>query len=428
MSSVSTIVFMNLPCGPVPAGRLTMTRQPRASFATFAYGRRYLERAERVPVDPVQLPLPDAGGDDVVFRTEEGFSNFNGIRDAAPDGWGRYLMYKALDDREPSEAEILLASGDYRVGALAFGPTPDGPQRLTPWGERDAPGEHFTLEELAAAVAKVQSVDELDDNLRRLLSAGSSLGGTRPKATTEVLGQPWIAKFPANDDIYPICRVELATMRLAKQCGLNVPNLDFREVLDRDIYMIERFDRMLTADGLRRQAFASGLTILGAHESDVGRHSYGDLAAALRRYGAAPRADLVELFRRMVFNILVTNDDDHLRNHGFLWEAKGWRLSPLYDVVPKPQVGLERTLVLGIGPQGRAATLQNAMAGAAAFGLSPEEARQTVLGLVDTVSGHWKSQFRAAGLGDAEIRRFTTCFRQAELGRDLLTNANALGL
>lgn len=427
MPSVSTIVFMHLCGGPAPAGRLTMTSEPRASFATFAYGKRYLKRPDRIPVDPVQLPLPDPGGENVVFRTEEGFPNFNGIRDAAPDGWGRYLMYKALDDREPSEAEILLASGDYRVGTLAFGPTPAAPQRLTPWGEGDAPGERFTLEELASAVEQVQSVDELNDNLRRLMTAGSSLGGARPKAATEIAGQPWIAKFPANDDIYPICRIELATMRLAKRCGLNVPRLDFREVLSRDIYMIERFDRVLAADGVRRQPFASGLTILGAHESEVGRHSYADLAAALRRYGADPRADLVELFRRMVFNILVTNDDDHLRNHGFLWDTKGWRLSPLYDVVPKPQVGFERTLVLGVGPQGRAATLENAVAGAGAFGLSPEEATREVLALVETVRAEWANHFQAAGLGEAEIRRFATCFRQADMGRGLLTATTSQG-
>lgn len=420
MPSTSAIVFIHLSAGPVPAGRLTMTSEPRASFATFAYGRRYLERPDRAPIDPIQLPLPDPGGENIVFRTEEGFANFNGIRDAAPDGWGRYLMYKALSDREPSEAEILLASADYRVGALAFGPNPKAPLRLTPWGEGNAPGEHFTLEELAAAVEQVQSVDELDDNLRRLLTAGSSLGGARPKAATEVLGQPWIAKFPASNDIYPVCRIELATMRLAKRCGLDVPNLDFREVLGRDIYMIERFDRDLAADGVRPKPFASGLTILGAHESDVGRHSYADLAAALRRYGAQPRADLVELFRRMVFNILVTNDDDHLRNHGFLWDARGWRLSPLYDVVPKPQVGLERTLVLGVGPRGRAATLENAVAGGGAFGLSTEEATREALALAETVRREWISHFQGAGLGDAEIRRFATCFRQADLAHELL--------
>lgn len=123
-------------------------------------------------------------------------------------------------------------------------------------------------------------------------------------------------------------------MRLAKQCRLNVPGLEFREVLGRDIYLIERFDRTLTPHGVRRRPFASGLTMLGAHESDVGRNSYADLAAALRRYGADPRTDLVELYRRMVFNILVTNDDDHLRNHGFLWEVKGWRRATIHPALP----------------------------------------------------------------------------------------------
>jgi serine/threonine-protein kinase HipA len=409
----STFVFVHLQAGPVPAGRLTLTAEPRASFASFVYGRRYLERSDRVPVDPVQLPLPEPGGPDVIYRTEEGFANFNGVRDAAPDGWGRYLMYKAMDDREPSEAEILMASGDYRVGALAFGPTPERPERVTPWGEGDAPGERFTLEELAEAVARVQRVDELDENLRRLLTAGSSLGGARPKAATDVAGQPWIAKFPAQNDLYPVCRIELATMRLAARCGLDVPPLDFREVLGRDIYLIERFDRRWTPDGVRRVPFASGLTILGAHESDVGRHSYADLAAALRRYGAEPRRDLRELFRRMVFNILVTNDDDHLRNHGFLLEDRGWRLSPLYDVVPKPQVGLERTLVLGVGPRGRAATLGNALAGAAAFGLAPDEADGIVRDLQGRVDAGWEAAFEEAGVSAADRRRFATCFRLA---------------
>lgn len=416
MPSLATFVFMHLPGGPVPAGRLTMTEEPRASFATFAYGRRYLERPDRVPVDPTQLPLPNPGAADLLFRTEEGFANFNGVRDAAPDGWGRYLMYKALDDRVPSEAEILLASGDDRVGALAFGPTPQAPRRITPWGDGDAPGERFTLEELAEAVERVQSIEDMDDNLRRLLTAGSSLGGARPKAATDIEGRPWIAKFQANDDAFPVCRVELATMRLAARCGLDVPRLDFHRAMGRDIYLIERFDRGRGKDGDRlRRPFVSGLTMLGAHESEIARYSYADLADALRRYGADPRPDLIELYRRMVFNILVTNDDDHPRNHGFLWEARGWRLSPLYDVVPKPQVGLERTLVMGVGPQGRAATLANAVAGAAAFGLSPEDAAGEAAALADVVRTHWIAEFRAAGLGESDIRRFATCFRQAEL-------------
>lgn len=412
MVSVRTYVFVHLPEGPVPAGLLSMTDEPRNQFATFAYGRRYLERPDRISVDPVALPLHDAQSDRM-FRTEEGFAVFNGIRDAAPDGWGQYLMYKAMGDRLPNEIDLILASGDRRVGCLAFGPTPEGPARITPWGEGDAPGEHFTLEELADAAERAQHVDELDENLRRLLTAGSSLGGARPKAATELGDQPWIAKFQARNDSFPECRVEYATMNLARECGLDVPALDLKRVLERDIYLIQRFDRVPHDDWMERRHFVSGLTMLGAHESEVSRYSYADLAGAVRRYGTQVRHDLHELFRRMVFNILVTNDDDHLRNHGFLLDGKGWRLSPLYDVVPKPQVGLERRLVLGVGPEGRNATLENALAGTAVFDLAQEEAKKIVTEMQAIVNARWEPQFENAGLGSADRGRFATCFRLA---------------
>lgn len=410
MATVRTYVFVHLAGGPVPAGLLTMTDEPRNPSATFAYGRRYLARPDRVPVDPVALPLHDPATDRT-FRTEEGFAVFGGIRDAAPDGWGQYLMYKAMGDRLPSDTDLILASGDHRVGALAFGPTPERPERLTPWGDGDAPGEHFSLEELAEAVERAQHVDQLDENLRRLLTAGSSLGGARPKAATELDGQPWIAKFQARHDSFPECRVELATMRLAATCGLDVPALDFRQALGRDIYLIKRFDRTPHDSGFQRRPFISGLTLLGAHESEVSRYTYADLAAALRQHGVAVRRDLHELFRRRVFNILVTNDDDHLRNHGFLFDGRGWRLSPLYDVVPKPQVGLDRRLVLGVGPQGRAATLANALAGAAGFDLSPDQAEAMVATLRRQVAAGWEEQFTQAGVNAADRGRFATCFR-----------------
>lgn len=412
MTTIRTYVFVYLPEGPVPAGLLTMTDEPRNQFATFAYGRRYLERPDRIPVDPVALPLHDAGTSRT-FRTEEGFAVFGGIRDAAPDGWGQYLMYKAMGDRLPSEIDLILASGEHRVGALAFGPTPELPERITPWGDGPAPGEEFTLAELAEAAERAQHVDELDENLRALLAAGSSLGGARPKAVTEIHEQPWIAKFQKRGDSFPECRVELATMRLAAECGLNVPALDFRCVLERDIYLIERFDRVPHGNWLERRPFASGLTMLGAHESEVSRYSYADLAGAIRQYGTQVRADLHELFCRMVFNILVTNDDDHLRNHGFLFDGNGWRLSPLYDVVPKPQVGLERRLVLGVGPEGRNATLDNALAGAAVFDLGPNEASAMTQELRMIVSARWQPLFKDAGLSPADQGRFATCFRLA---------------
>jgi len=389
-----------------------MTDEPRNQFATFAYGRRYLERADRIPVDPVALPLHEAGTSRT-FRTEEGFAVFGGIRDAAPDGWGQYLMYKAMGDRLPSEIDLILASGEHRVGALAFGPTSAQPERITPWGGGPAPGEEFTLAELAEAAERAQHVDELDENLRALLAAGSSLGGARPKAATKIGEQPWIAKFQKRGDSFPECRVELATMRLASECGLDVPPLDFRCVLDRDIYLIERFDRIPHGNWLERRPFASGLTMLGAHESEVSSFSYADLAGAIRQFGTEVRQDLHELFRRMLLNILVTNDDDHLRNHGFLFDGEGWRLSPLYDVVPKPQLGLERRLVLGVGPEGRNATIENALAGAAVFDLGPDDAKAIAEDMSRIVATRWEHLFTEAGISAADRKRFATCFRLA---------------
>ena len=387
-----------------------MTDEPRNKSATFAYGRRYLARADRVAVDPVSLPLHPAGTERR-YRTEEGFAVFGGVRDAAPDGWGQYLIYKAMGDRTPNDIDLVLASGEHRVGALAFGPTPLRPERLTPWGEGGVPGEHFTLAELAEAVERVQHVDELDDNLRRLLTAGSSLGGARPQGRD-------------RDRRSPVDRqVSCAHRQLSRMSGRVRDHETGRGlragragpspssgVLDRDIYLIERFDRVRSGNKLLRRPFASGLTMLAAHESEVSRYGYADLAGVIRQHGTRVRTDLHELFRRMVFNVLVTNDDDHLRNHGFLLDGQGWRLSPLYDVVPKPQIGLERRLVLGVGPHGRAATLANALAGAAVFDLSAAEAATIVEALC-------AKSIRAVG---AAVRRRGDRRRRPAPLRDLL--------
>jgi serine/threonine-protein kinase HipA len=417
VSEVSTYVFLEREGAFVPAGLLIMNDDaPRAPWASFAYGRSYLERSDRIAIDPLRLPLPAIGvAND--FHTEEGFATFGAIDDAAPDGWGRYLMYKAMADRPPTETEAILASGAERVGALAFGPTPAQPQRITPWSDDDDPEAVFSLEELLQASMEAQTVDLLSPKLRALLAAGSSLGGARPKGVTRRDGAGWIAKFPRVNDPLPECRVEFATMTLAAWAGLDVPSLDLQSAFDRDIYLIARFDREPSSG--RRIPFVSGLTMLGAHESEAPRYGYADLADALRTHGSDSGPDLIELFRRMVFNVLVTNDDDHLRNHGFLHDGAGWRLSPLYDVVPKPQVGTERRLAIGVGPEGRAATLENAVAGAARFNVGREQALALVEALARTVRERWEDAFRLAGLSAADRARFATCFRLADPGAGL---------
>ncbi len=414
MRTRTTFVYMHLAEGPVPAGRLDMTEDGRNSYATFQYGARYLQRPNRVPVDPAALALPDADGAARTFRTTEGFDLFNGIRDAAPDGWGRYLMHKAAGSENLAEFDYLVASGDHRVGALAFGPDPTGgPKRVAPWGEEEPVGEHLDLAELAEAAERVQSVERLDPDLRRLLEAGSSLGGARPKAATTHHGVPWIAKFSAKDDTHPVCRTELAVMRLAKHCELDVPDIDFKTILGRDIYLIRRFDRQVEGNQLRRIPFASALTMLEAHEIAAHRYSYRDLAEVLRRYGSDPRQDLQELFRRMAFNILVGNDDDHLRNHAFLFDGRGWRQSPLYDVVPRPHAGSNGRLILAVGERGHEATLANALTGAVTYGLKQDEAATLLEDLRVRVNARWKSAFGEAGISAVDIERFANGFTES---------------
>lgn len=414
MRTRTTYVYMHLAEGPVPAGRLDMIEDGRNSHAIFQYGVRYLRRPDRVPVDPAALALPDPDGPSLAFRSAEGFDLFNGIRDAAPDSWGRYLMHKAAGPANLEEFDYLVASGDHRVGALAFGPDPTGgPKRIAPWGEDEPPGERFDLAVLAEAAERVQSVDRLDPDLRRILEAGSSLGGARPKTAADHHGVPWIAKFSAKDDTYPVCRTEFAVMRLALECGLDVPEIDFATLLGRDIFLIRRFDRLIEDTQIKRIPFASSLTMLEAHEITAHRYSYRDLAEALRRFGSDPRRDLRELFRRMAFNVLVGNDDDHLRNHAFLFDGRGWRLSPLYDVVPRPRVGSNGRLVLAVGERGHEATLANALTGAAAFGLKQEEAAALLEELRVRVSARWAAIMRESGMTDPDIARLANCFAES---------------
>lgn len=405
----STYVYIYLQEGPVPAGLLETIGEGRETTARFAYGRRYLQRKDRLPLDPVQLLLHDADTE-VEYRAPEGFVLFNGIRDAAPDGWGRHLMDRAAGGRPLTEFDYLIATGDNRVGALAFGPDLAGPKRIVPWQEDNLHGEILDLADMLEAVRELDTADDLSAKYRRFLVRGSSLGGARPKATTEYNGKQWIAKFGRADDRFPVCRAEYVTMTLARQVGINVPPVRLEKILGQDVYLIERFDRPSRGESFRRLPFISGLTITGAHESESSQQSYRRLAEQLRIFGSDPVNDSKELWRRMVFNILCNNNDDHLRNHGFLWDGKGWRLSPGYDIVPAPQISLERDLAIGVGRNGRQATLRNALSDIASFGLSREDGVAAARGMQQTVRNAWEDLFRRHGFTPAEIERLRTCF------------------
>src|SRR5580704_13656901 len=404
-----TYVYIHLEEGPVPVGLLEASGTGREATARFRYGRLYLKRKDRLALDPVQLPLHEADIERV-YTTPEGFVLFNGIRDAAPDGWGRHVMDREAGARALTDFDYLIATGDARVGALAFGPDLSRPQRIVPWPADELDGENLDLTGMLEAVRELDTADNLPLKHRRFLAPGSSLGGARPKATTTYDGKQWIAKFSRAVDRTPICRMEYATMKLAAHVGLDVPPVRIETILGQDVYLIERFDRFTEGEKEHRRPFISGLTITGAHESESSQQSYRRLAEQLRLFGSDHKKDSHELWRRMVFNILCNNTDDHLRNHGFLWDGKGWRLSPGYDIVPAPQVSLERDLAIGVGRNGRRATLRNALSEVASFGLSREDAVAMARVMQQTVKNAWEDLFRRHGFTPAEIERLRNCF------------------
>jgi serine/threonine-protein kinase HipA len=397
-----TFVFTYLPDdGFVLAGELTMSLEMRVPYARFTYVGSYLKRRNAFSLDPVSLPLIDGEQE-----TEDGFSVFSGIRDAAPDGWGRHLLNRAAGELELSEFDYLVRSGDDRVGSLAFGPTPEKPERLAYNGEIIS-DERFSVEELQEIVAKGIAREGYSKALKRMFYRGSSgLGGARPKGTANFDDGIWLAKFSRVDDSYNQPAIEYANMSLAKKAGIDVPRLMFLTLTGGEsVFLIERFDRHIDTGGqLKRRPFISSLTALGGHESDINRWGYSDLAAYI--FNEVPKAadDLQQLFRRMVFNVLTGNTDDHLRNHGFLFDFKTalWRLSPAYDVVPQAGLHSEEKFGFLKLAHGRQLTIENALGLADAFQLTDEDAKK-IIAEVFAVVKDWQAHFRAQRVSDREI-------------------------
>lgn len=413
------VVFIHLPgeIDAVPAGRLTLIERGTALMASrFAYGRRYVQRPNALAVDPVGLPLAD-GRTGAELVPPGGLALFGALRDAAPDAWGRRVIENRL--RAPPnglpESVYLDHAGPYRSGALDVRATPTS----APAG--GTLPSLLELEHLRDAAERIESGEPVPAHMEAFFAGGPSLGGARPKAVLTADGREWLAKFPARDDPFDVPLVEWATLELAREAGLDVPRARLEPLADgRRILLIERFDREPLAHGMGRKHMVSALTLLALREQDSPNSSYAAIADALGTHGVGGSIarDRTELFARMVFNILVSNDDDHLRNHAFLYDAhgEGWRLSPLYDVVPRPQVAQERVLHLAIGPQGRVATLENALAGAGRFGLMPPEAARIIGRLARVVTG-WRASFEQQHAPAALCEHLATAFRRpADIG------------
>lgn len=399
-------VYIQLPgtLETVPAALLKVQTLPDGTqIGRFRYGDRYLQRPDAVALDPFRLPLA---------RTVFEFTQLKGIpgavRDASPDAWGRRVIEHTLQRSaaDLQEIDYLLHGPQDGAGCLSFG------LKVDPPAPRRTYNRTHQLAELIAATQAIEDGRPVAAHLLEQLDPGTSMGGARPKATIEDAQSLWLGKFPARDDRFNLQRVEFATLDLARRCGLNVAQARLQAVGASDVLMVQRFDREHTNQGYLRFGLVSGLTVLDCGDSHLDRErwSYPLLADNLRRWSDKPEADCTELFRRMVFNAAVTNNDDHPRNHALLHRQKRWRLSPAYDLVPSPVVSLERRdLALSIGDHGRTASTYNLISQAGRFGLSVADARAEINRLVDVVR-HWRESFFACGVSAKDIDHVAPAF------------------
>lgn len=260
------------------------------------------------------------------------------------------------------------------------------------------------------------AADADHDQVEKLLVIGTSMGGARPKAVVEDDDGLWIAKFNRPDDAWNNARVEDAMLTLARACGLMTAESRVVDVAGRDVLLVKRFDREKTDAGYRRARMVSALTLLRAEDTYQSRDkwSYVLLAEELRRVCAEPRQSTSELFRRMCFNALISNVDDHPRNHAVLARAADWSLSPAYDLTPAVPVSMERRdLAMECGDAGRFANAENLLSQSARFLLDGPQARALVDAMEAQVRGSWYAIARAAGVTERDCEKIASAFAYA---------------
>jgi serine/threonine-protein kinase HipA len=246
-----------------------------------------------------------------------------------------------------------------------------------------------------------------------LLLLGTSMGGARPKAVVEDAAGLWLAKFNRPDDKWNSARVEHAMLTLGRACGLTTAESRTEIVGNREALLVKRFDREKVPDGYVRARMVSALTLLRADESPQSRErwSYILLAEELRRISANPKRDATELFRRMCFNALISNIDDHPRNHAVIANDRNWRLSPAYDLTPSSPVSIERRdLAMACGDLGRYANANNLMSQAARFLLSRDEVAHIVDDMETRVRSTWYEVARGCGVSDSDCAQIAAAF------------------
>jgi len=428
---------------PVLCGRIELN----ASGYRFTYGRNYLQIENAISLDPLELPL--------TTRTTGYQSKFFGaLRDAAPDAWGRRVLeyqfgLSVNSHNNLTEFDYLFHGGDKRIGALHFQTVPDR------YIEHKNP--NAKLEDLYQAAEAVNSGEEIDAYLAEALLHGTSIGGARPKALISDGNTEWIVKFSVQTDTFPIIRQEALGMLLAQKCGITTADLKLIRILGKDALLVRRFDiyapvssnceicfeeRADSDEGKResrmpasekqisqfeetsiytqdislppfRRHIISGLTALQLDEMEARYAGYGDLAAFLWKYSSDPQTQCKELYRRMIFNLLIGNTDDHARNHAFFWDGHYADLTPGYDIGVISRIGQSSSQAMIVGTEGTLSTRRNALSNSDQFGVSSYEANQIFDELIDNIQQHWKET--------CDNARLTQLERQKLLGRAVLS-------
>ena len=408
MADKKVLVYINLDCVDYFVGTLWSHFSRGKETSDFEYSDEWLNYKNSFSLEP---GLFFGKGKQVNTRQVPLFGSFG---DSAPDTWGRILMRRyenqlaKKENRSPrtlNEIDYLLFVNDIaRQGALRF-KMEDNEEFQYPSNIRAIP-PLIDLTKLLAASEKIIESSEKESDLQLLLAPGSSLGGARPKASVlDKNGNLCIAKFPKKDDFTNNVLWEGVALTLAKQCGLNVQEWSIQKSGKKNVILLKRFDRK----GNVRIPFLSAMSMLNAVDNDSQIHSYLDIADAIRQYGSNPSVDLIELWKRMVFSILISNTDDHLRNHGFLYTGSfGWKLSPLYDVNPSPDN--KNILSTYITQTDNAQDIELALSVCEYFDLDINSAKQIINDLKSVIK-NWQNVAKQLGLNKSEIDKMESAFR-----------------
>lgn len=382
---------------PVVAGRL----EADDGNILFNYGKSYLSRiGDSTPAIAIYEPeLPLAAG---LLPLPEGLTMPGCIRDAAPDAWGRRVIINkmlglkgaGIDTTELDELTYLLESGSDRIGALDFQRSP------AEYVPRSA--NNVSLEELIESAERVEKGVPLTPELDMALFHGSSVGGARPKALIQDQGKKYVAKFSSSSDLYSVVKAEFIAMRLAQLAGLNVAPVKLTKAANKDVLLIERFDRVPKGEAWARKAMVSALTLLRLDDMMARYASYETLAEIIRHRFTAPKHTLKELFSRLVFNILCGNTDDHARNHAAFWDGKALTLTPAYDICPQGRTGNEASQAMLISGRNNLSQLKTCLGAAHNFLISEEEARETFGHLTAAIEKHWETVCEEAELNEVD--------------------------